>query len=78
MNEQVLTTMMSASSARAVISAPAWESRPIMTSLSTRFLGQPRLTKPTFGLAGATSGRLFRRVEQGYRIGFTRHGIPLF
>src|ERR1700739_2278498 len=47
-NEQVLTTMMSASSARRVSSAPARASRPIMTSLSTRFLGQPRLTKPTF------------------------------
>ena len=46
MNEQVLTTMMSASSARAVISAPLVESMPIMTSESTRFLGQPRLTKP--------------------------------
>src|SRR5580704_3526647 len=48
MNEQVLTTMTSASSARRVSSAPARASRPIMTSLSTRFLGQPRLTKPTF------------------------------
>src|SRR5271167_2014479 len=48
MNEQVFTTMMSASSAREVISAPPWESRPIMTSLSTRFLGQPKLTNPIF------------------------------
>src|ERR1700730_13916408 len=48
MNEQVLTTIMSASSARVVSSAPARASRPIMTSLSTRFLGHPRLTKPTF------------------------------
>jgi hypothetical protein len=53
MNEQVFTTMMSASSASGVSSAPAWVSMPIMTSLSTRFLGQPRLTKPT--LAGAAS-----------------------
>src|SRR5579864_1408515 len=49
MNEQVLTTIMSASSARGINSAPACVSMPIMTSLSTRFLGQPRLTKPTFG-----------------------------
>src|SRR5438876_2793569 len=46
-NEQVLTTMTSASSAREVNSAPAWVSKPIMTSLSTRFLGQPKLTNPT-------------------------------
>ena len=50
-NEQVFTTMTSASSALGVSSAPAWASMPIITSLSTRFLGQPRLTKPT--LAGA-------------------------
>src|SRR5712664_4008254 len=50
-NEQVFTTMTSASSASGVSSAPASASMPIITSLSTRFLGQPRLTKPT--LAGA-------------------------
>src|ERR1700730_484879 len=48
MNEQVLTTITSASSALRVSSAPARASRPIITSLSTRFLGQPRLTKPIF------------------------------
>src|ERR1700686_3156248 len=48
MNEQVFTTIPSASSARDVICAPPVCSMPIMTSLSTRFLGQPRLTKPTF------------------------------
>src|SRR3954465_11392894 len=48
MNEQVFTTITSASSARAVICAPPVCNRPIMTSLSTRFLGQPRLTNPTF------------------------------
>src|SRR5208337_849199 len=48
MKEQVLTTMTSASSARGVICAPPAASRPIMTSLSTRFLGQPKLTKPIF------------------------------
>ena len=51
MNEQVFTTMMSASSARLVISAPEVASIPIITSLSTRFFGQPRLTKPTRGRA---------------------------
>ena len=49
MKEQVLTTMTSASSARVVNSAPACCSRPIMTSVSTRFFGQPRLTNPIFG-----------------------------
>src|SRR3984957_5589184 len=48
MNEQVLTPITSASSPRRVSSAPERASIPIMTSLSTRFLGQPRLTKPTF------------------------------
>ena len=48
MNEQVLTTMTSASSARRVSSAPARASRPIMTSLSTRFLGQPEADEADF------------------------------
>src|SRR5690349_6450298 len=48
MNEHVFTTITSASSARFVISAPALFNMPIITSLSTRFLGQPRLTNPTF------------------------------
>ena len=47
MNEQVLTTITSASSAPETSCAPACCSMPIITSLSTRFLGQPRLTKPT-------------------------------
>ena len=55
MNEQVFTTMTSASSARWTRSAPACESMPIITSLSTRFLGQPKLTKPTLGAAGLDS-----------------------
>ncbi len=54
MNEHVLTTMTSASSAAAVSWAPACASMPIMTSLSTRFLGQPRLTKPILTGAGGT------------------------
>ena len=57
--------MMSASSARGVICAPPCDSSPIMTSLSTRFLGQPRLTKPTFlGVGrGASSGGSSRATE---------------
>ena len=48
MNEQVLTTMTSASPGREVNSWPRAANCPIMTSVSTRFFGQPRLTKPTF------------------------------
>src|SRR5437868_12338386 len=53
--EQVFTTMMSASSARGVMAAPEAVSSPIITSLSTRFLGHPRLTKPTL-VGGADTG----------------------
>src|ERR1700757_5246527 len=51
MKLQVLMTMISASSALEVSWAPLWWSMPIMTSESTRFLGQPSETKPTLGLA---------------------------
>src|SRR5471030_1888517 len=52
MKEQVLTTRISASSGLAVRRAPARSSRPIMTSESTRFLGQPNEIKPTEGAVG--------------------------
>src|ERR1700722_16563145 len=56
MKEQVLTTRISASSGLLVRRAPARSSRPIMTSESTRFLGQPNETKPTVGVVlGAVS-----------------------
>src|SRR5690348_1613125 len=68
MKEQVFTTMTSASSARDTSFAPAWSSMPIMTSLSTRFLGQPRLTNPTLGAAGlarlgAETGKDFAGIQ---------------
>src|SRR5215510_7134084 len=44
----VLTTSTSAWSGCGVSSCPRATSSPIMTSLSTRFLGQPKLTNPTF------------------------------
>ena len=47
MNPHVLITMTSACSFSAVIEYPCSRRAPIMTSLSTRFFGQPRLTKPT-------------------------------
>src|ERR1039457_5278642 len=48
MKLQVLTTRTSASAGSGVNSWPLASSWPIMTSLSTRVLGQPRLTKPNF------------------------------
>jgi len=50
MKLQVFTTRTSASSARGTISQPACASVPSISSLSTRFFGQPRLTIPTFGI----------------------------
>src|SRR5215470_4605044 len=88
MNEQVLTTMTSASSALGTSSAPASVSMPIMTSLSTRFLGHPRLTNPTlgedFGPSGVNTGRDFDDMQshdsiiQNLVLGFRqrRDGIP--
>src|SRR5271168_5392490 len=57
MKEQVFTTRISASSTWLVNCAPARSSRPIITSESTRFLGQPNEIKPTVGVAlgGASS-----------------------
>src|ERR1035441_6272391 len=52
MKEHVLTTRISASSGWADSRAPARLSRPIITSESTRFFGQPREMKPTVGDAG--------------------------
>src|ERR1019366_6075806 len=52
MKEQVLTTRMSASSGRAVRRAPARSSRPIITSESTRVLGEPHEIKTTEGAVG--------------------------
>ena len=47
MKLHVLTTRISASSARGVSSYPSRVRIPIITSLSTRFFGHPRLTNPT-------------------------------
>src|SRR5580658_661249 len=45
MKPHVLTTMTSAAEASLVCAYPLSVATPSMTSLSTRFLGQPRLTK---------------------------------
>src|SRR5438270_11134450 len=69
MNEQVFTTITSASSAREVICAPPDCSMPIITSLSTRFLGQPKLTKPTFKGLGLWAGSCGQSATVGFSIG---------
>src|ERR1700678_643381 len=56
MKLQVLTTRTSASPARGVSSYPARARIPIITSLSTRFFGHPRLTNPTFGITARSFG----------------------
>src|SRR5215471_20995317 len=48
MKLHVLTTRTSAWSGWGVNSCPLATSWPIITSLSTRFLGHPKLTNPTF------------------------------
>ena len=45
MKPQVFTTMYSASSGVAARSQPAWFATPSITSVSTRFFGQPREMK---------------------------------
>src|SRR6185437_12602425 len=59
----VFTTRISASSGRVVNCAPARSSKPIITSESTRFLGQPSDTNPTTGedfCASLLTSRLYR------------------
>src|ERR1039458_7667787 len=73
MKEQVLTTRISASSGWAVRRAPARSSRPIMTSESTRVLGQPNEIKPTEGAVGGedlVTVLLYRRMKKGVGVGF--------
>src|ERR1700680_610350 len=48
MKLQVFTTMTSASEGCGVSSCPPLVSWPIITSVSTRFFGHPKLTKPIF------------------------------
>src|SRR5580698_9567089 len=84
MKLQVLMTMISASSASGVSSAPLWWSRPIITSESTRFLGQPRETKPTLGFAWGGLGEAGSRtalldgfwVENGTFLFYLRERHP--
>ncbi len=52
MNPQVFTMMMSADAGSAEKSHPATASAPSITSVSTVFFGQPRLTAATIGALG--------------------------
>src|SRR5580698_794259 len=68
MKEQVLMTRISACSGCAVSRAPARSSRPIITSESTRFLGQPNEIKPTVGAVGEAvlvTLSLYRELKNG-------------
>src|SRR2546427_490698 len=66
MKLHVFTTSTSAWSGCGVSSCPRATSSPIMTSLSTRFLGQPKLTNPTFNdLFSAEEFLLYRIAVSG-------------
>src|SRR4030095_13116475 len=71
---QVLTTSTSASAGSVVSVCPPCCESPIITSESTRFLGQPRETKPIFIREDDSSQRSprLRRVE---RILCARRGL---
>src|SRR3984957_16090468 len=76
MKLQVLTTRTSASPARGVSSYPARARTPIITSLSTRFFGHPRLTNPTLGMTAGSFGwngnTQFYHIESGCLEGLNR------
>src|SRR5919205_267131 len=67
MNPHVLTTSVSASAASLVSSYPSCFRRPIMTSLSTRFFGHPRLMKPTFFITSIIS--FFHGAKPAFDLG---------
>ena len=56
MKPHVLTITTSASCASRVTSIPSRNNEPSMTSLSTRFFAQPRLTNPTLMACGELIG----------------------
>src|ERR1035438_9532383 len=75
---QVLTMRISASSGWEVRRAPARSRRPIMTSESTRFLGQPREIKPTEGAVGAedlVTFLLYRAAGFGDSVSLWAEGV---
>src|ERR1700735_3308808 len=80
MKEQVFTTRISASSGWLVKRAPARSSSPIITSESTRFLGQPNEIKPTVGADFASVGvesLLTLSLYRGIDFGDSLAPIPL-
>src|SRR5580700_8032348 len=66
MKLHVFTTITSASDGCGVSSWPAEVSWPIITSVSTRFFGHPRLTKPIFTAEVAGRDRSLR-ITDGVR-----------
>src|ERR1035441_2367793 len=74
----VFTTRISASSGFAVSRAPARSSKPIITSESTRFLGQPNEIKPTEGAVGGESllTLLLYRDAKFAVLARSRHSLP--
>src|ERR1035437_11106518 len=78
MKEQVLTMRISASSGWEVRCAPARSSRPIITSESTRFLGQPKEMKPTVGGAGWEDFVTFSWYrDDGFAVGFAEYDLRM-
>ena len=83
MKEQVFTIITSARAASFVISTPPLSNEPSMISASTRFLAQPRLIIPTFGVRGVLVGmvaakiRSFKKPEpyQGKGVRYTNEHI---
>src|SRR5262249_16020230 len=63
MKLQVLTTRTSASSARGVSWYPSPARMPIITSLSTRFFGHPRLTNPTLVICDDLVRRIYVALQ---------------
>jgi hypothetical protein len=72
MKPHVLTTMTSASSGSSTIFQPPPVATPSMTSVSTRFLTQPRLTKWILRSAIEERGSLARRRRRHRRMSFTK------
>src|SRR5215472_9693974 len=78
--------MTSASWACVVNWAPACASMPIMTSLSTRFFGQPRLTNPTFFDDGVSEAAVFSLSDTSVVLStfgmqfeyFSIHALPAY
>ena len=77
MNEQVFTTMMSASSARGVICGATLRQQAHHDLAVDQVLGTAQADKSDF-LRGSHGSARLGRVEQRYRINYRLHAIFLF